>query len=251
MINSMPDPACPTRRSAARLAIFLLALGSCLLLAVPAARADCPVDVSCVTEPVAGVVQDPVGTVEGVVEDPVGTVEETVDETVQTVEETVGTVEDTVDEVTGTVEDTVDPVLGGGGDDPVDPVVDETAVLAVETENAAGQTQQGGEPGSQTGGGSEGGAFGGPRPRDAVGSTTLAGSSTPAPASGAQGAIRTVPSDAPLGFGDLFRNVVAGLVFPSILALIVVAFVAVQNRLDRRDPKLALAPIGPDVLTFA
>jgi hypothetical protein len=45
--------------------------------------------------------------------------------------------------------------------------------------------------------------------------------------------------------------VVAGLVFPSILALIVVAFVAVQNRLDRRDPKLALAPIGPDVLTFA
>jgi len=32
---------------------------------------------------------------------------------------------------------------------------------------------------------------------------------------------------------------------------VVVAFLMVQNRLDRRDPKLAQAPIAPDVLRFA
>jgi hypothetical protein len=34
------------------------------------------------------------------------------------------------------------------------------------------------------------------------------------------------------------------------LALIVGAFLLAQNRLDRRDPRLALAPVGPDVLDF-
>ena len=28
------------------------------------------------------------------------------------------------------------------------------------------------------------------------------------------------------------------------------AFLLVQDRLDRRDPRLALAPVGPDVLDF-
>ena len=42
-----------------------------------------------------------------------------------------------------------------------------------------------------------------------------------------------------------------GLVaFPLALALIVGAFLLAQNRLDRRDPRLALAPVGPDVLDF-
>jgi len=39
--------------------------------------------------------------------------------------------------------------------------------------------------------------------------------------------------------------------FPLALALVVVAFLMVQNRLDRRDPKLASAPIAPDVRKFA
>jgi hypothetical protein len=38
--------------------------------------------------------------------------------------------------------------------------------------------------------------------------------------------------------------------FPLALALIVVSFLLIQNRLDRNDPKLALAPIKPDVLSF-
>jgi hypothetical protein len=51
--------------------------------------------------------------------------------------------------------------------------------------------------------------------------------------------------------GVSFENVVKGLVaFPLALALIVGAFLLAQNRLDRRDPRLALAPVGPDVLDF-
>jgi len=38
--------------------------------------------------------------------------------------------------------------------------------------------------------------------------------------------------------------------FPLALALIVIAFLLIQNRLDQSDPKLALAPIKPDVLSF-
>jgi hypothetical protein len=34
------------------------------------------------------------------------------------------------------------------------------------------------------------------------------------------------------------------VVFPLALALLVAAFLLVQNRVDRKDPKLALAPIS-------
>jgi hypothetical protein len=38
--------------------------------------------------------------------------------------------------------------------------------------------------------------------------------------------------------------------FPLALAVIVVAFAMIQNYIDRKDPKLALAPIRPEVLRF-
>ena len=41
------------------------------------------------------------------------------------------------------------------------------------------------------------------------------------------------------------------IAFLVVLALIVAAFVGVQKRIDRRDPKLLLAPVGPDVVEFA
>jgi hypothetical protein len=40
------------------------------------------------------------------------------------------------------------------------------------------------------------------------------------------------------------------LSFPLILAVIVALFVAIQNRVDRNDPKLALAPLTPDRMRF-
>jgi hypothetical protein len=39
--------------------------------------------------------------------------------------------------------------------------------------------------------------------------------------------------------------------FPLVLIFIVIGFVFLQNRIDRKDPKLALAPVGSDYLTFS
>jgi hypothetical protein len=41
------------------------------------------------------------------------------------------------------------------------------------------------------------------------------------------------------------------LAFPIVLIVLVIGFVLVQDRIDRRDPKLALAPVGADHLTFS
>ncbi len=41
------------------------------------------------------------------------------------------------------------------------------------------------------------------------------------------------------------------LAFPIMLILLVIGFVLVQNTIDRKDPKLALAPVGADHLTFS
>ena len=41
------------------------------------------------------------------------------------------------------------------------------------------------------------------------------------------------------------------LAFPILLIILVIGFVLVQDRIDRRDPKLALAPVGADQLTFS
>ena len=41
------------------------------------------------------------------------------------------------------------------------------------------------------------------------------------------------------------------LAFPLVLILLVVAFLLAQDRIDRKDPKLALAPVDADHLTFS
>jgi hypothetical protein len=41
------------------------------------------------------------------------------------------------------------------------------------------------------------------------------------------------------------------LAFPLLLILLVIGFVLVQNTIDRKDPKLALAPVGADHLPFS
>ena len=41
------------------------------------------------------------------------------------------------------------------------------------------------------------------------------------------------------------------LAFPIVLIILVIGFVLVQDRVDRRDPKLALAPVAADHLTFS
>jgi hypothetical protein len=46
-------------------------------------------------------------------------------------------------------------------------------------------------------------------------------------------------------------RLVRTLAFPLVLILLVIGFVFVQNRIDRKDPKLSLAPVGSDDLTFS
>jgi hypothetical protein len=60
------------------------------------------------------------------------------------------------------------------------------------------------------------------------------------------------PSRAVRGLGELIERIarVAAEVgkrsaFPSALLLLVLGFLSIQNRIDRRDPKLALAPVYP------
>ena len=50
--------------------------------------------------------------------------------------------------------------------------------------------------------------------------------------------------------GEVAAAAAVAIGFPVLLALIVFAFLMLQGRIDRRDPKLALAPVKPDVVGF-
>jgi hypothetical protein len=52
--------------------------------------------------------------------------------------------------------------------------------------------------------------------------------------------------------GELLQAAAHSTTIPMLVVLVVVAFVAVQNRIDRLDPKLADAPIRhePEYLEF-
>jgi hypothetical protein len=119
----------------------------------------------------------------------------------------------------------------------------------------------GGGPGGGSGGGSggSGGGSGGTRHHAGpVGSTTARGftsstlNTTPATSNDATmasvGAHRR--STVLHSIGGTVVRTAKQLSFPLILAVIVALFVAIQNRVDRNDPKLALAPLTPDRMRF-
>lgn len=212
-------------------ALLLLAIGASFVVAAVPAR-GCPL-----TDP--------------------GCVIETVDDVVEPVTEVTDPVVDPVDQVVDPVTEAPDPVVGtiggaiNGVEDTVGPIVDVT-------EPAQGDSDGGPDP--RTGPGAPPDSGDG---RSEVGSGGFVERPIPPPAlvGGAfipsLGSVRPI-SDVRFGAspptersGVSFENVVKGLVaFPLALALIVGAFLLAQNRLDRRDPRLALAPVGPDVLDF-
>jgi hypothetical protein len=210
-------------------ALLLLAFGASFVVAAAPAR-GCPL-----TDP--------------------GCVIETVDDVVEPVTEVTDPV---VDQVVDPVTEVTDPAVGtiggviNGVEDTVDPIVDVTEPPA------QGHSDVGSDP--RTGPGAPPDSGNG---RSDVGSGGFVERPIPPPAlvGGAfipsLGSVRPI-SDVRFGAspptersGVSFENVVKGLVaFPLALALIVGAFLLAQNRLDRRDPRLALAPVGPDVLDF-
>ena len=223
-----------------------------VVLTAGSVRADCDVlDPACVGETVEGAADGATETVEDTVDETTGDAEETVDETV---EETVETVEETVESATGdtgeTVEETiasgtgpVDDVIGGpapptlAGTDPVPPG---TVDPASSGDNGAGSGSDG--AGSGSGDGPTGAPPGG-----------ISGPFALDPSSLSSGLVtETIP--APRGFFDRLAGPIAEVAsqvaFPLALAVLVLLFIAFQNRLDRKDPKLALAATSPDVLRF-
>ena len=209
--------------------LLLLAIGTSFVVAAAPAR-GCPL-----TDP--------------------GCVIETVDDVVEPVTDPVV---DQVDQVVDPVTEVTDPVVGtiggviNGVEDTVGPIVDVTEPPA------QGDSDVG--PDARTGPGAPRGDSG--NGRSDVGSGSFVERPIPPPALVGGAFIPSLESVRPISdvrigasppterSGVSFENVVQGLAFPLALALIVGAFLLAQNRLDRRDPRLALAPVGPDVLDF-
>ena len=166
-------------------------------------------------------------------------------------------IDDTTDAIDTPVDDTIDPIL----DDVIDRVHDVVGGGPVDLPDLPDPV--GG------GGGSHGGGLPvGNGPRVTPGSPDQAGrdaalgrnpdgpglSSIPVPVISAASGV--APSDSEdrtdgNGRGGTLASVARG--FAILLALfgLAVAFVAIQDRIDRRDPKLALAPVESDVVEFA
>jgi hypothetical protein len=205
------------------------------MVMAPAARADCSLaDPSCVINTVEEVV-DPATEIS----DPVPEeVTEVTDPVVGTVGGLVDNVDEAVDPIIDDVEETVGPII-----DEVGAPVPGSSVEIIEPPSP-------GVPPVNP-----------PTERVDVGRSSFVGRTVPVPAlagspfvpnlelSSADEA-RIGPTPPAERSGLSLEDVVKGLTFPLALALIVGAFLLAQDRIDRRDPRLALAPLGPDILPF-
>jgi hypothetical protein len=215
-----------------------------VLMSAPAMA--CPVtDLTCVTETAADPVTAVTDTTTSAVNQATATVEETADAVTDQANQAVETVTDTVK---GIVEQVPDPIDPGVIDDPTG-ILPGVLGSTVDQPSGPSATEPGGNgtatgPGggkSRTAGGAGPSSFGrGP----VIGPVAAPISSTPA-------------ASVPIPRRGLFDRIgplailaAEALAFPLALAVIVLLFVAVQNRIDRKDPKLALAPITPDLLRF-
>jgi len=205
---------------------------SSIFAAAPAHADEClPLDVSCV----AGDVVDGVDDV---------------------VEDTVNTVTDTVDPIAEETTNTVDELLGGGQDDP-------PAGGGGGGGNGDGQGNAGGGNGS--GGGRNGqdhrhgsashssddarplGLGSATRPPIALGTGSGGSYGTSiAPASGPAGEQPGLPHR----IAATAARAAKSLAIVLVLLLAAVGFVLIQDRLDKKDPRLALAPLQSDVERF-
>jgi hypothetical protein len=230
---------CPTVRGwfAIRLGMAgLMVVSAFVLMSVPA-MACAVTDLSCLPQTVA---------------DPVTAVQDTVDQTTTTVEETAATVNKTVEPVT----DAVKGVLGQVPDPPDPGVIDDPTGILPDVLGST-VTQPSGPGATKSGGNGTTNSPGGGNSRTASGGAVSPSSFGRGPVIGpiaAQVSVTPAVSQSipRQGLFDRIRSlgIEAVLAFPLALALIVLLFVAVQNRIDRKDPKLALAPVAPDLLRF-
>jgi hypothetical protein len=214
----------------------LMVVSAFVLMSVPA-MACAVTDLNCLPQTVA---------------DPVTAVQDTVDQTTTTVEDTAATVNKTVEPVT----DAVKGVLGQVPDPPDPGVIDDPTGILPDVLGST-VTQPSGPGATKSGGNGTTNGPGGGNSRTAGGGAVSPLSFGRGPVIGpiaAQVSVTPAVSQSipRQGLFDRIRSlgIEAVLAFPLALALIVLLFVAVQNRIDRKDPKLALAPVAPDLLRF-
>src|SRR5438034_4043969 len=200
---------------------IVMAVGLFLVLLAPIAFADCQLtDPACsadqATETVTGTAGDAGDAVDG----------------------TVNPVKDKADAAVEQVTDTVNGILHPGGGPTPTP-----------TPSGGGGRGSGGDSGPNAG---RGATPGFPSGVGAVNRETIPGATTATSLPSRAGTERTAHGPSLVGrIGGAAAEAAKQVAFPLALALIVVAFLLLQHRLDRRDPKLALAPIVPDVLRFS
>jgi hypothetical protein len=149
------------------------------------------------------------------------------------------------------VEETVDPIVDEVAPPLPGPPIDVTEPptpgdSGVSPDPRTGHDAPPGDSGNGRSDHGSGGSVERPVPVQALVGGTLLSGLDPSPSSD----VRIGPSPPAERTGVSLENVVTGFAFPLALMLIVGAFLLMQDRLDRRDPRLALAPVGPDVLDF-
>ena len=140
----------------------------------------------------------------------------------------------------------------GSGQDPVGGVTDTVGTVVKTVNDTLGGLLNGGLGG---GGGSGGGSG---NPRHHRGAWTTIASRTFSATNGSTPTTHTISTTPVVHQGRSRLRTVGGTVvravqqvgFPMILAFMVALFVMVQNRLDRNDPKLSVAPLRPDRMRF-
>ena len=186
-------------------------------------------------------VLDPLCVIEDTVNDGVGLVEDTVGGIESPVDDVLDPLDEVVDPVVDTIFGTVDEVIGGGGGEPEPP----------------GGTGDGGgaQPGVHQGGPETSGRpdratvdIAGPRVHESpeIG-RVFAPVVAPRPIADATGS----PVEGSGRVGAAIGAVARSLAIVLALFGLTLAFAAIQDRLDRDDPRLSLAPIRSDVVTFA
>jgi hypothetical protein len=206
-------------------AVVVLAVGAFFMVMAPAARADCLVTgPPCVIE----------------------TVEEVVDPATEVTDPVLEEVTEVTDPVVGTVGGLVENVV----EETVGPIIDEVGAPVPGPSVEVIEPPSPGVPSVDP-----------PTERVDVGRSGFVEPTVPVPALvgspfvpnlelSSTDEARNGPTPPAERSGLSLEDVVKGLTFPLALALIVGAFLLAQDRIDRRDPRLALAPLGPDILPF-
>jgi hypothetical protein len=167
----------------------------------------------------------------------IDTVDDTVGDAQTTVDDTTSTAKDDIATTTDKVKTTLDELMGSGGQPPGGG-------------NGDGSSGHDGGGAKHDGGASAGGSV--QQGRSAPGASILA----------REGSTLTLldtatlqrldgPSHQTPGVATRLREAATGIALSLLIVLgALLLFTAIQGRLDRRDPKLALAPVTADVLTF-